>query len=161
MLLKRKPKYSAKNLLKDEDCGWVNLVFLWSFSLKILSGISLHFVGIRVFIVGCMRNVKGQFSSNRAFWRLGLAIGTSHKFESRANCLVRLEVLSCSALAVVTLQLPCMLHTCATFGNLPVASQLWDLVTRLFLSAHILSFLHTLSHTILTKFPLKYRISNC
>ena len=40
--------------------------------------------------------------------------------ESWANCLARLEVLSCSAPAIVTLQLPYMLHTCATFGDLPV-----------------------------------------
>jgi len=74
----------------------------------------------------------------------------SHKFESRANYLVRLEVLSYSASTVVTLQLPYMLHTCATFGNLLVMSQSQDLVARLFLSAHILSFLHTLSHITLT-----------
>ena len=37
--------------------------------------------------------------------------------ESRANRLARLEVLSCSATVGVTLQLPCMLHTCATFGD--------------------------------------------
>ena len=30
-------------------------------SLKILSRSSLYFVGIMVFIVGCMRNAKGQF----------------------------------------------------------------------------------------------------
>ena len=40
------------------------------------------------------------------------------EFESRANCLARLEVSSCSAPAVMTLQLSCMLHTCATFGDL-------------------------------------------
>ena len=33
------------------------------FSLKILSGSSLYFVGIRVFIVVYVRNVKSQFSS--------------------------------------------------------------------------------------------------
>ena len=49
----------------DEDCGWVNLVFLQGFSLKILSGSSLHFVGIRVFIVVYVRNVKSQFSSKQ------------------------------------------------------------------------------------------------
>ena len=43
---------------KDEDCGLVNLVFFYGFSLKILSGCSLHFVGIRVFIVGCVWNAK-------------------------------------------------------------------------------------------------------
>ena len=31
------------------------------FSLKMLSGSPLHFVGIRVFIVGYMRNVKIHF----------------------------------------------------------------------------------------------------
>ena len=31
--------------------------------------------------------------------------------KSQANCLAKLEVLSCSATAGVTLQLPCMLHT--------------------------------------------------
>ena len=35
------------------------------FSLKILSGSSLHFVGIRVFIVVYVRNVKSQFSSKQ------------------------------------------------------------------------------------------------
>ena len=41
--------------------------------------------------------------------------------KSRVNCLARLEVLSCSATANVTLQLPYMLHKCATFGDLPIA----------------------------------------
>ena len=48
--------------------------------------------------------------------------------KSRANYLARLEVMSCSATANVTLQLPCMLHTCANFGDL--------LVARPFLSVH-------------------------
>ena len=51
----RVEKFGESN---DENCGWVNLVFLLGFSLKILFRSSLHFVGIRVFIVGCMRNVK-------------------------------------------------------------------------------------------------------
>ena len=50
-----------------------------------------------------------------------LAIRSRDWNESRANCLARLEVLSCSVTASVALQLPCMLHTCATFGDLPVA----------------------------------------
>ena len=33
------------------------------FSLKILSGSSLHFVGIRVSIIGYVRNVKSHFST--------------------------------------------------------------------------------------------------
>ena len=35
------------------------------FFLKILSGSSLYFVGIRVFIVVYVRNVKSQFSSKQ------------------------------------------------------------------------------------------------
>ena len=124
--------------------------FLQDFSLKILSGSSLHFVGIRVFIVRYIRNVKSQLQPNRAFWRLELTIGTSCEFESRANCLARLEVLSCSAIAGVTLQLPLHASHVCHIGDLLVTSQLRDPVARFFLSAHFLSFLHTLSHTTLT-----------
>ena len=35
------------------------------FSRVSLSKFSLHFVGIKVFIVGCMRNVKGQVSNKQ------------------------------------------------------------------------------------------------
>ena len=49
----------------DEDYEWVNLVFLEGFFLKILSKISLHFVGIRLFIVVYVKNVKSQFSSKQ------------------------------------------------------------------------------------------------
>ena len=101
---------------KNEDCGWVNLVFLKVFSLKILSGNSLHFVGIRVHIVGWVRNANSQVSNKQDI----LAIGASRKFKSWANCPARLEVLSCSATASMTLQLPCMLHTCAIFSDSPV-----------------------------------------
>jgi len=50
-----------------------------------------------------MRNAKNQLQPNRAIWRLEFAIGMSHEFESQANCLARLEVLSCSAIAGVNL----------------------------------------------------------
>ena len=33
-----------------EDCKWINFIFLYGFSLKILFGNSLHFMGIRVYI---------------------------------------------------------------------------------------------------------------
>ena len=46
--------------------------------------------------------------------------------ESRANCLARLEVLSCSATVGVTLQLPLhALHVCHS-GDSPVTSQSQD-----------------------------------
>ena len=35
--------------------------FLWGFSFKILSKNSVHFVGIRVFIIVYVRNVESQF----------------------------------------------------------------------------------------------------
>ena len=52
--------------------------------------------------------------------RLERVASLSRELESGANCLAKLEVLSCNAPTIVTLQVPCMLHTCATFGNLPV-----------------------------------------
>ena len=92
-----------------------------------------------------MRNVR--FLTNKAFWRLSLAIGTSRKFESQANCLTRLEVFSCSAIADVTLQLP--LHTSHVYhsSDLPIASQSQDPVMRLPWIAHFWDFF-TFSHTL-------------
>ena len=78
-------------------------------------------MGIRVFIVGCVWNTKSQLQPNRVFWLLKLTTGMSCEFESQANYLARLEVLSCNATVGMTLQLPYMLHTCATFGNSLVA----------------------------------------
>ena len=146
---------------KDEDYGWVNLVFLYGFSLKILSRSSLQYVGIKVFTLVCVWNAKGQFFPNKVVWRLDLATWLSREFESRANCLARLEVLSCSAPAGVTLQLLCILHTCASFSELPVASQSRDLVARPCWVDTLELFLHSLSHIILTWFSSKYRISKC
>ena len=63
---------------------------------------------------------KVRFQSNRAFWRLDFATGMSLEFESRANCLARLEVLSCNAIASVTFQLPLNTsHVCHS-SDLPV-----------------------------------------
>ena len=78
-----------------------------------------------------------RFLTNRVFWQLGLATGMSRKFELRAKYLAKLEVLSCSATAGVTLQLSCMLHTCATFHDLPIAR-----------SSHEALLECTLSHTL-------------
>ena len=66
---------------------------------------------------------RASFFPNRVVWRLNLATGLSHEFKLRANDLASLGLLSCSTTAGMTLQLPCMLHTCANFGGLPVASQ--------------------------------------
>ena len=51
--------------------------------------------------------------------------------ELRANYLARLEVLSCSAIASVTLQLPLHASHVCHFGDLLVTSQSQDLVARL------------------------------
>ena len=104
-----------------------------------------------------MRNAKGHFSSNRAFLRLDLATRMSYEFETQANCLARLEDLSYSATIGMTLQLPCMLHTCATFGD--------SLVTRssckALLECTLLSFSsHSVTHYPYM-IPSKYRVSKC
>ena len=89
-----------------------------------------------------MRNVKSQLQPNRAFWRLDLATGTSCEFESRANCLARLEVLSCSATVGMTLQLPLHVSLVCHSGNLPVARSSHEALleyTLLELSSHSLT----------------------
>ena len=79
------------------------------------------FCGYKGIIVRCIRNVKSQLQPNRALWRLDLATGTSRKFELRANCLAKLEVLSYSAIVGVTFQLPLHAsHVCHS-SDLPVA----------------------------------------
>ena len=79
-----------------------------------------------------------RFLTNRAFWQLRLATGMSREFELRANCLASLEVLSCSAPIGMTLQLLCMLHTYATFGNSPVARSSREALQLFFTHSHTL-----------------------
>ena len=62
-------------------------------------------------------SAKGQVCNKQG----GSATWPCDLTESRVNCLARLEVLSCSALAGMTLQLSCMLHMYASFGDLPAA----------------------------------------
>ena len=93
------------------------------------------------------RNVKSQFFPNKVVWRLGLATGLSREFKPRANGLASLGLLSCSATAGMTLQLPCMLHTCANFGGLPVASHP-RVQLRVSASLHNLKHFFTLSHLL-------------
>ena len=114
-----------------------------------------------LYIVGWERNTKSQFFSNRVVWWLGLATGLSHKFKLQANSLASLGLLSCSATAGMTLQLLCMLHTCARFGGLPVASHMQVSAASLCIIAQSWAFLHTLLLTTLTWFPPKYKVTNC
>ena len=90
------------------------------------------------------RNAKSQFFPNRVVWRLDLTIGLSCEFKPRANGLASLGLLSCSATASMILQLPCMLHMCANFGGLLVASQ-----PRVSASLHNLEHFFTLSYSLL------------
>ena len=80
------------------------------FSLKILSRSSLHFVGIRVFIVGYMRNVKSHFFCKTGHSGDSLTTGMSRELTAMPNC----PFLSCSAPTIVTLQLPTY-FTCMVF----------------------------------------------
>ena len=48
-----------------KDCGWVNLVFLYGFSLKILSESSLYFVGIRGIYTSMRMECKESVFQNR------------------------------------------------------------------------------------------------
>ena len=91
--------------------------------------------------------MKSQFFPNRVVWRLGLATGLSREFKSRANGLASLGLLSCSATTGMTLQLSCMLHTCANFGGLPVASHP-RVQPRVSASLHNLEHLFTVSHSL-------------
>ena len=107
------------------------------------------------------RNVKSQFFPNRVFWRLDLATGLSRKFKPWANGLASLGLLSCSATAGVTLQLLACLTRVQPSGGLQAASHLRDPVASPYFFAQSWAFFHTLSHTTLTWFPPKYRITNC
>ena len=118
------------------------------FSLGFLSQKSLWklstFRGYKgLYIVWWERNVKSQFFPNMMVWRLDLVTGLSHEFKSRANGLASLGLLSCSATAGMTLQLPRMLYTCANFGGLPVAIH-----PRVSTSLHNLEHFFTLSHSL-------------
>ena len=87
--------------------------------------------------------MKSQFFLNRVVWRLGLATGLSREFKPRVNGLANLGLLPYSATGGMTLQLPCMLHTCANFGDLPVVSH-----SRISASLHNLEHFFTLSHSL-------------
>ena len=130
---------------------------LWFLSQNFLWKLST-ICGYKGYLYWCvfgMRKVK--FVTNRVVWWLGLATWLSCESELQANRLARLEVLSCSAPAGVTLQLPCMFHTCASFGDLLATSSSCEAL----LSAHSWAFLHTLSRTTLTWISPKYKVSKC
>ena len=65
----------------------------------------LHFVGIRVFIVGYEKECEKSFFSKTRCTGESLAIGMSHEFQSLDNRMARLYFLSCSDPTVLAFQL--------------------------------------------------------
>ena len=141
----------------DESILFFSRVSLSIFSLEALN-ISCVW---GVFILVCVWNAKSRFFQNRVGWRLGLTTWLSRKFKSRTNRMASLDFLSYSAPAGMTLQLLRMLGTCATSGGLQATSYLWGLVSSPYYFAQTWAFLHTLSHTTLTWFLPKYKVTNC
>ena len=91
--------------------------------------------------------MKSQFFPNRVVWRLDLTTRLSREFKPKANGLANLGLLSYSTTIGMTLQLPCMRHMCANFGDLPVASHPW-VQPRVSASLHDLEHFFTLSHSL-------------
>ena len=104
----------------DESILLFSRVFLSKFPLQALY--SLHFVGIRVFIVGYEMECEKTFFNKTGCTDKSLTTGISPEFQSPNNRMARLYFLSCSDPTVLTLQLPacftCVLH----FGKSPLAS---------------------------------------
>ena len=128
----------------DESILFFSRVSLSKFSLEAFY-ISWVYKGLS--IIEWERNVKRQFFPNRVVWRLNLATKLSREFKPRANGLASLEILSSSATAGMTLQLPCVLHACANFGGLPVASHP-QVQPRVSASLHNFEHFFTLSHSL-------------
>ena len=122
----------------DESILFFSKVFLSIFSLVALN---ISWVW-GVFILEWEWNVKSQVFQNRVGWRLGLVTWLSREFKQRAR-IARLDFLSCSALAGVTVHLLCMLHTCTSSGDLPVASPNRE---SLLLCTILSIFSHSLAH---------------
>ena len=143
--------------ITDESILFFSRVSLSIFSLEALN---ISWVW-GVFILEWEWNAKSQVFQNKASWRLGLTTWLSHEFKLRANRIARLDFLSCSASTGLTVHLLCMLHSCASSGDLLAASQPRVPVATPCYFAQTWTFLHTLSHTTITWFPPKYRVTNC
>ena len=115
------------------------------FSLGFLSLEALNISWVwEVFILEWEWNAKSQVFQNRAGWRLGLVTWLSREFKPRANRIVRLDFLSCSAPTSVTIHLLSMLHSCASSGGLLPVSHLWVPIASPCYFAQSWAFLHTL-----------------
>ena len=135
------------------------------FSLGFLSQYSLWklstFCGYKGYLYLCVLECEVSIFQNKAGWQLGLATWLSREFKPQTNWMGSLDFLSCSAPTGMALQLLRMLGMCATSGSLQATSYLRNLVVSPCYFAQTWAFLHTLSHTTLTWFPPKYRVTNC
>ena len=128
--------------MENQKCKILDesILFISRVSLKIFSRSSLHFVGIREFIVGYEKKCEKS-----------LTTGMSCKFQSLENKMARMYFLSCSDLVGLTLHLPacftCLLH----FGKSPLGSQ-----SRV--KSRVTFLLHTLDQifTLFLTQPLHY-----
>ena len=136
--------------------SWFSLGFLSQNSLWKLS----TFCGYK----GIYSSVREEceisfFLHNRAFQRLSLASGISREFESRDNCHARLYFLSCSVPAIVTLPFPACFTHVAFWRVASPESLARSNRENPPMHTHLNFFI--LSHTTLTLFTPKYRVSNC
>ena len=84
-----------------------------------------------------------SFFHNKVNWRLGLATWLSRESKLQDNWMARLDFLSCNATTGMTVQLLCMLHSCASSDSLQAASH-----PRVPTSLHSFKHFFTLSHTL-------------
>ena len=132
--------------IRDESILFFSRVSLSKFSLE-----ALFLSGVKgIFILGWEWNVKSQVFQNKAGSRLGLAAWLSREFQPRGNWTASCPILSCSALAGVTLQLlaclACEQFLAACSRESPARS-----------NRESLFFLHTLKHffTLSHSLPLQ------
>ena len=109
--------------------------FLWGFSLKILSGSSLSFVGKRGIYTGVRMECEESGFSKQGW----LAAWLSREFQPRGNWIASCPILSCNAPAGVTLQLLACLA-----GEQLLAACSRESAARS--NCESLFFLHTLEH---------------
>ena len=104
-------------------------------------------------------SASGMLGMCASIWRLDLATELSCEFKLRANDLTGLGLLSCSEQLERRFN---FWHAwCASIWRLVAASHPRDPVVSPCFFAQTWAILHTLSHTTLTRFPPKYKVTNC
>ena len=130
--------------------------FTLGFSLKILSGSSLSFVGIRGIYTGVRRECETSGFSKQGW----LATWLSREIQPRDNRTASCPILSCSTPTSMTLQLLACLARVLLLAACSRESLARSSRETLF-SCTLLSIQHFISLTTLTTNPPKYRVTNC